>query len=93
MYISYAAIIGMQRRINNKLYISVGISFPQELLREIDLDRGDIPRSKYVNKVLLGIIRSSHSNRNHNKLDSLDATKDLKSSSEPTNLRGRCFDE
>ena len=28
--------------------ISVGISFPKELLEKIDKERQDIPRSKYV---------------------------------------------
>ena len=32
--------------------ISVGISFPKEFLTRIDIDRGDIPRSKYIVKVL-----------------------------------------
>lgn len=32
--------------------VSVGISFPIETLKKIDEDRGDIPRSKYVLKII-----------------------------------------
>jgi hypothetical protein len=31
---------------------SAGISFPKYLLKRIDKDRGDIPRSRYIIKVL-----------------------------------------
>jgi hypothetical protein len=39
----------MQQKTNT---ISVGISFPKEFLKIIDIDRGDIPRSKYIIKFL-----------------------------------------
>jgi metal-responsive CopG/Arc/MetJ family transcriptional regulator len=32
--------------------ISVGISFPKELLEKIDKERQDIPRSKYVMRII-----------------------------------------
>ena len=32
--------------------ISVGISFPKELLEKIDKERQDIPRSKYVIRII-----------------------------------------
>jgi metal-responsive CopG/Arc/MetJ family transcriptional regulator len=32
--------------------IAVGISLPKELLIKIDADRGDIPRSRYVLRIL-----------------------------------------
>jgi metal-responsive CopG/Arc/MetJ family transcriptional regulator len=32
--------------------ISVGISIPQEILKKIDAKRGDIPRSKFVLRML-----------------------------------------
>lgn len=32
--------------------IPVGISLPRELMEEIDLQRGDIPRSKYIVRAL-----------------------------------------
>lgn len=32
--------------------ISIGISMPKEILSKIDLERGDIPRSKYVIRLL-----------------------------------------
>lgn len=47
-------------------YISVGISFPPEILSKIDLERGDIPRSRYVlrqlEKVLHGQSLASPTN-------------------------------
>ncbi len=32
--------------------ISVGISFPTEILKKIDEERGDISRSKYLLKII-----------------------------------------
>ncbi len=32
--------------------ISVGISLPTEFLKQIDEERGDIPRSRYITKLL-----------------------------------------
>jgi hypothetical protein len=32
--------------------ISVGISFPIETLKKIDEERGDVPRSKYLLKII-----------------------------------------
>lgn len=32
--------------------IGIGISLPKELMKKIDIDRGDIPRSRYVLRML-----------------------------------------
>jgi hypothetical protein len=32
--------------------IGIGISLPKELMEKIDIDRGDIPRSRYVLRIL-----------------------------------------
>jgi hypothetical protein len=34
--------------INNMKYSIIGISLPNEVILQIDLYRGDIPRSKYI---------------------------------------------
>lgn len=35
-----------------KRIIGVGISLPKEFMEKIDVDRGDIPRSRYVLRLL-----------------------------------------
>ena len=32
--------------------IAVGISLPTKLMKKIDVDRGDVPRSRYVLRIL-----------------------------------------
>ena len=32
--------------------IGIGISLPKDLMQKIDIDRGDIPRSRYVLRIL-----------------------------------------
>jgi hypothetical protein len=32
--------------------IGIGISLPKELMKKIDIDRGDIPRSRYMLRLL-----------------------------------------
>ena len=34
--------------------IAVGISLPTKLIKKIDVDRGDVPRSRYVVRILEG---------------------------------------
>jgi hypothetical protein len=34
--------------------IAVGISLPTKLIKKIDVDRGDVPRSSYVVRILEG---------------------------------------
>ena len=59
--------------------ISVGISFPKKVIEQIDMDRKDIPRSRY----LLRLIERSHTIRNKEK-SSLDVGFEGLVSSEPT---------
>ena len=33
-------------------YISVGISLPKKIMKKIDVERGDIPRSRYLLRLL-----------------------------------------
>jgi metal-responsive CopG/Arc/MetJ family transcriptional regulator len=35
-----------------KLYISTGLSLPRKLLRKIDIERGDVSRSRYILRLL-----------------------------------------
>ncbi len=58
--------------------ISVGISFPKKVIEQIDTDRKDIPRSRY----LLRLIERSHTTRNRGK-SSLDVGFEGLVSSEP----------
>ena len=59
--------------------ISVGISFPKKVIEQIDMDRKDIPRSRY----LLRLLERSHRERNIKK-SSLDVGFEGLVSSEPT---------
>jgi hypothetical protein len=67
--------------------ISAGISFPTEILKIIDIDRGDISRSKYIMKVLNGEYEIKDIEKNiRNNLNSLeDKTANLHHSSEFSN--------
>jgi metal-responsive CopG/Arc/MetJ family transcriptional regulator len=38
--------------------ISVGISFPKKILTRIDSERGDVPRSRYLLRVIENILQS-----------------------------------
>jgi hypothetical protein len=38
--------------------ISVGISFPKNILAKIDSERGDVPRSRYLLRVLENALQS-----------------------------------
>ena len=40
--------------------ISVGISFPKKVIEQIDIDRKDIPRSRYLLKMLQGLYSKSN---------------------------------
>ncbi len=59
--------------------ISVGISLPKKMIEQIDKDRKDIPRSRY----LLRLLERSHTIRNIGK-SSLDVGFEGLVSSEPT---------
>jgi metal-responsive CopG/Arc/MetJ family transcriptional regulator len=79
--------------------IATGISFPKELLKQIDKDRGDIPRSRYITKflekryLLTKKIKTKDITRkkndiNKNKMDSLESRLgDLLSSKPQINRR------
>lgn len=41
----------------------ISISLPKELLEKIDRERGDVPRSRYVAKLLLRALKVGHSER------------------------------
>jgi hypothetical protein len=45
----YVLLLMMQ---NYKKSISMGISLPQEIVSKIDIERGDIPRSRFVLRIL-----------------------------------------
>jgi hypothetical protein len=66
---------------------SAGISFPTEILKIIDIDRGDISRSKYIIKVLKREYEIKDIEKNiRNNLNSLeDKTANLHHSSEFSN--------
>ncbi len=38
--------------------ISVGISFPKKILTRIDSERGDVPRSRYLLRVIENLLQS-----------------------------------
>jgi hypothetical protein len=59
--------------------ISVGISLPKKVIEQIDIDRQDISRSRY----LLRLVERSHAIRNRGK-SSLDVGFEGLVSSEPT---------
>ena len=40
-----------------KTKVAVGVSIPIELIRTIDSARGDVPRSRFIVKVLEGTIK------------------------------------
>jgi hypothetical protein len=39
-------------------YIAIGISLPRNVLSQIDGERGDIPRSRYILRILQGIYQT-----------------------------------
>jgi hypothetical protein len=72
---------------------SVGISLPAEIISKIDAERGDIPRSRYILRVLLGTYstkrralkeegRSSTAIKNNNSQGSFDRRIETLQSSE-----------
>ncbi len=57
--------------------ISVGISFPKKIIEQIDIDRKDVPRSRY----LLRMLEGSYAKRNL-KMSPLDTSPEEAISSE-----------
>jgi len=59
--------------------VAVGISLPTKLMEKIDVDRGDIPRSRYV----LRILEKQYGFRQMREKGSLDHEFDSLGSSKP----------
>ena len=56
--------------------IPIGVSLPEHLVKRIDVVRGDIPRSKYIQRLLEWVLLEKN-----NSCDSLDSRlRDLQSS-------------
>jgi hypothetical protein len=69
-----------------KRYKPTGLSLPIDLLREIDQERGDISRSRYLLRMLDKIQAEEKDKRLKNKEDSLDHRIQSLQSSEPGSL-------
>ena len=59
--------------------IGIGISLPKDLMQKIDIDRGDIPRSRYV----LRILEKQYRYRQMREKGSLDREFETLGSSKP----------
>jgi hypothetical protein len=71
--------------------ISIGISFPKEIVSKIDTDRGDISRSRYLLRIVEqkyqeGGHRGKIHSLNKNSPDSLESRFQALQSSESVNL-------
>lgn len=58
-------------------YIATGISFKKGLIFKIDSERGDIPRSKYIQRILeryYCLIQQTQKEEKNIKFDSPDST-------------------
>lgn len=55
--------------------ISVGISFPKKILTRIDSERGDVPRSRYLLRVIENILQSKDNKECKQNWDEKDANK------------------
>ena len=52
-------------------YIAIGISFPREIIIKIDTERGDIPRSRYLLRMIENTYKENRNGKNsQNLLDS-----------------------
>jgi hypothetical protein len=49
--------------------ISVGISFPKNVLAKIDSERGDVPRSRYLLRVLENALQSEQKEKSKKNYD------------------------
>jgi hypothetical protein len=56
--------------------IPTGISFKKDLISKIDFERGDVPRSKYIQRILekYYLIQGSQKEEKTIKFDSSDST-------------------
>ncbi len=64
--------------------IGIGISLPKDLMQKIDIDRGDIPRSRYV----LRILEKQYTFETNNDTGSLDRRIETLQSSKPATIGG-----
>jgi metal-responsive CopG/Arc/MetJ family transcriptional regulator len=44
-------------------YVNAGVSFPTDLLKKVDAARGDIPRSKFIVRILEKALSKSKTNK------------------------------
>lgn len=49
-------------------FASTGISLPVELMKRIDIERGDIPRSKFITRIILQRARDKKKEMNNLEL-------------------------
>jgi len=56
--------------------ISVGISFPKKILTRIDSERGDVPRSRYLLRVIENILQSKDNKECKQSCKDKDANQD-----------------
>jgi hypothetical protein len=67
-----------------KKVIPTGLSLPIELMRQIDSERGDIPRSRYV----LRILEKQYTRETNDDTGSLDRRIETLQSSKPETIGG-----
>jgi hypothetical protein len=67
-----------------KKVIPTGLSLPIELMRQIDSERGDIPRSRYV----LRILEKQYTRETNDDTGSLDRRIETPQSSKPETIGG-----
>ena len=58
-------------------YITAGLSLPKDILLKIDKERGDIPRSKYILRILQRMFANAGTPVNHNVTDRDSSHKKL----------------
>jgi hypothetical protein len=58
-------------------YISTGISFRKEIIYKIDAERGDVPRSKYLQRILDRYYYQTQEPQKDKKNDDLDLSDSL----------------
>jgi hypothetical protein len=63
-------------------YISVGISLPKKIVTKIDYERGDIPRSRYVLRIIEKLYKRGDDSEKRDRACSLDRRFETLQSSE-----------
>ena len=64
--------------------MAIGISLPKEIMKKIDTDRGDVPRSRYV----LRILEKQYTFETKKDNGSLDRRIETLQSSKPSTIGG-----